>query len=124
MATLKRFGADPPYSSRLLDKDGLLALVWRPWFGDTTRAITLRIASYPYDPASIAAGATLRVNVPVQGARPGDFAVASFDQPDSGIALLAAVTAADVVTITFWNTTGGAIDLPSGVLRARVEINA
>lgn len=78
------------------------------------------IAEAAWDPASVAAGASTTINVPITGARPGDFASASFSLATSGMVFLAQVGATDVVTVTAWNRTGAAVDLGAGTVRARV----
>ena len=79
------------------------------------------IAEAAWDPASIAAGASAQINVPLVGARPGDFATAAFSLATSGIVFLAQVGATDVVSVTAWNRSGIAIDLAAGTVRARVS---
>lgn len=74
-----------------------------------------------YDPPSIAAGASVTTTVAVAGCGFGDFVDASFDKNLAGIRLHAYVSAADTVTVEFYNPTAGAIDLASGTLRARVS---
>ena len=73
-----------------------------------------------WDPPSIAGGATAQLNVPVAGARPGDTCQAGFTLATSGIVFLAQVGATDVVTVTAWNRSGGAVDLNPGTVRVRV----
>ncbi|MDB5413763.1 MAG: hydrolase [Rubritepida sp.] len=77
-------------------------------------------ADLAWDPPSIAAGASAQLSVPLAGARPGDFAQASYSLATSGVVFLAQVGAQDVVTVTAWNRTAGAVDLNPGVVRARV----
>jgi len=77
-------------------------------------------AELAWDPPSIAAGASAQINVPVSGARPGDFAQAAFSLSTSGAVFLAQIGAQDVVTITVWNRTGAALDLNAGTVRVRV----
>jgi hypothetical protein len=78
------------------------------------------VAEAAWDPASIAAGGVAAINVPLTGARPGDFASAAFSLATSGVLFLAQVGATDVVTVTAWNRSGAAIDLAAGTVRARV----
>ena len=54
------------------------------------------------------------------GARPGDFVQAAYSLSTSGIVFLAQIGAQDVVTVTAWNRSGGAVDLNAGTVRARV----
>jgi hypothetical protein len=74
----------------------------------------------PWDPGSIAAGASAQINVPLQGARPGDFASAAFSLATSGIVMLAQVGATNIVTVTAWNRSSININLAAGTVRARV----
>ena len=77
-------------------------------------------AEVAWDPPSVAAGASAQVNVSLPGARPGDFAQASYSLATSGMVFLAQVGAENTVTVTAWNRSGAAIDLNAGTVRARV----
>jgi hypothetical protein len=77
-------------------------------------------ADLPWDPPPVAAGGTVQVNVPLPGARPGDFASAAWSLATSGVVFLAQVGATDVVTVTALNRTAAAVDLNPGTVRARV----
>lgn len=77
-------------------------------------------AEATWNPASIADGNEVAVEVTVPGARLGDFAFASFSLDLQDLDLGVAVTAADTVTAVLGNDTGGAIDLGSGTLRVKV----
>lgn len=74
-----------------------------------------------YDPPSLADGDGTTTTVTVTGAALGDFAEASFSIDLQGITLTAWVSAANTVSVRFQNETGGALDLASGTLRARVR---
>jgi hypothetical protein len=74
-----------------------------------------------FDPPSIAAAGTTTTTVTVTGAALGDFADASFSLSLAGLVVTAYVSAANTVTVVFFNPTGGAVDLASGTLRARVR---
>jgi len=78
------------------------------------------VAELAWDPPAIAAGGTAQVNVPLPGARPGDFAGAAWSAATSGAVFLAQVGATDVVTVTALNRTAAALDLNPGTVRARV----
>lgn len=78
------------------------------------------VAEQAWDPASIAAGASAQTNVPVSGARPGDFVQAAFSLATSAVVFQAQIGAQDVVTVTAWNRSGAAVDLNSGTVRVRV----
>ncbi|WP_137125553.1 glycosyl hydrolase family 28-related protein [Roseomonas sp. HF4] len=105
-----RLGCDPLHAPALL--------YGQPTLPHGTRDLTAEAA---WDPPSIAAGASAQVNVPLPGARPGDFATAAYSLSTSGVVFLAQVGATDVVTVTAWNRSGGAVDLAAGTVRARVS---
>lgn len=77
-------------------------------------------ASATWNPASIAGGAEAVVEVTVPGAVLGDFAFVSFDVDVADLVLSANVTAANTVTVSLANNTGGAVDLGSGTVRVKV----
>lgn len=72
------------------------------------------------DPASILDGDEVAGEITVTGAVLGDFVLASFSLDVSDLVLTAQVTAADTVTWSLANNTGGTIDLASGTMRVRV----
>ena len=76
--------------------------------------------SATWDPGSIADGDEVAQEVTVTGAALGDMAIASFSLDVADLVINAAVTAADTVTVILANNTGGAVDLASGTVRARV----
>lgn len=78
-------------------------------------------ATKTWDPGSIADGAQTNTTVTVTGALAGDMAVVSFTVAvTAGAFMVAHVTAADTVTVTLFNKTGGALDLASGTLRVAI----
>ncbi len=76
--------------------------------------------SKTYDPPSINNGAQAQTTVTVTGAAIGNVAMAAFSLDLQGMTISAAVSAADTVTVTIRNNTGGGIDLASGTLSASV----
>jgi hypothetical protein len=78
------------------------------------------VAEAAWDPPSIAAGGSAQLNVPLAGARPGDFVQAAFSLSTSGVVFLAQIGAQDVVTVTAWNRSGAAVDLNAGTVRVRL----
>jgi hypothetical protein len=74
-----------------------------------------------YDPPNLADGTGVTTTVTVSQAAVGDMPEVSFSNSLQGIQLTAFVSAADTVSVRFQNETGGAIDLASGTLRARVK---
>ena len=87
---------------------------------DLRHGVRELVAEQPWDPPSIAAGASAQVNVGVAGARPGDFVQAAFSLSTSGVVFLAQIGAQDTVTVTAWNRSGAAVDLGAGTVRVRV----
>lgn len=81
---------------------------------------TLQTASATYNPPNILGGAQASTTVSVPGAALGDFAMASFGISQAGITVSAYVSAADVVTVVFFNGTGADVDLSSSTLRVKV----
>ena len=123
MATRNLY-ATPPFKSPVTTPERTVTLSWQTYVNALSRLTKVRIADAAYDPGSLASGAAVTVSVTVHGARLGDFAVASFTAPDSGVVLLAQVTAADTASVTFLNLSAGAVDLAAGTLRVRVEMQA
>ena len=76
--------------------------------------------SATWDAASIADGDEEAATVTVTGAVVGDYAIASLSIDITDLVLDAQVTAADTVTCVLANNTGGAIDLASATVYARV----
>ncbi len=76
--------------------------------------------SETFDAGSIADGAEEEEDVTVTGAVLGDYAIASLGVDTAGLTIGANVTAADTVTVSLANNTGGAVDLASTTLRALV----
>lgn len=76
--------------------------------------------SKTWDPPSVANGASTTTTVSVVGAVVGSASTASFSLSLSGLTLSSYVSAADIVTVVLSNLTGGAVDLASGTLAAKV----
>lgn len=83
-----------------------------------TGIFPFREASATWDPASVAAGASVTTTVTVTGAALGDRANGSFSLALGGLILSAAVSATNTITITLFNPTAAPIDLASGTVRA------
>jgi hypothetical protein len=73
-----------------------------------------------WNPPSLATGAQQTTTVTVPGAALGDMTQVSFSLSLAGTRLSSEVTAADTVTVTQRNDTGGAVDLASGTLRVQL----
>lgn len=76
--------------------------------------------SVTWDAGSIADGDEEVKELTVTGAVLGDFVMASLSLDVADLAITAAVTAADTVTIQLLNNTGGAVDLASATAYVRV----
>lgn len=112
---------EPPYRSPFVDRTFKLTLTWMQFFNSLVSRGKVLLTDATADPPNLGSGATAQVTVSVPGAKAGDHASASFEAGDPGVVVLANVTADDTVTVTFWNVTGGAINLASGTIRVRVE---
>ena len=77
-------------------------------------------ASATWDAGSIADGDEEAKDVTVTGAALGDYVLASLSVDVADLALSAQVTAANTVTASLLNNTGGAIDLASATLYVMV----
>jgi hypothetical protein len=111
----------PPTVHPIADPDRRAGAQWVGFFGWVARLLGGLYVAATVNPGSLAAGARAATTVTVTGAARGQWARATFDQISAEITLSAEVTAADTVTVTFFNATGaGAVDLPSGTLRVRV----
>lgn len=78
--------------------------------------------SKTYDVPSLLTNTQDQTTVTVTGAALGNYAIATFSLSLQGIVLSASVSAANTVTVTFRNDTGGALDLGSGTLSAGVFV--
>ena len=110
-------------------RDGMVSLRWLQWFQLTsTRIANVSRLDAAYDPPALGSGAAVTANVPFPGVSLGDYVTGVSFAPmtvggvaSSGIRLMANVTAADVVSVTFFNVSGGAIDLDAGTIRIQAE---
>jgi len=90
------------------------------WFENLPKINGFLIGSETKDFGSIADGDELIEDVAVVGAVLGDFATASLSVDTVDLTLTATVTAANVITVSLGNFTGGAIDLASATLTVKV----
>jgi hypothetical protein len=126
---LIRYNVEAPVRAALVETTRMVSMRWLQWFqaaGDRLSAVSRLDAAY--DPGSISAGAVSTVNVTFSGVKPGDLVTAvSFSPmatsgtPTAGIRMLADVTSANTVSVSFLNVSGGAIDLDAGTIRIQVE---
>lgn len=113
---------EPPIRADMATLGRRVTAPWHVWFSYIAQRIGAKsMTEVTADPPSLAAGARVSATVTVPGAQPGDFAVASFVTLNADVALSAAVTAADTVTVWFTNNGAGTVDLASGTLRVLVE---
>lgn len=104
---------------RLTTGDAHVADVdWVTVYAQTSQGILNGSATF--NPADLADGAGETTTVAVTGAALGDMAIASFSLDTSGLTITAWVSAADTVSVRFQNESGGALNIGSGTLRARV----
>jgi len=94
--------------------------IWRRQVAAFLARVLGLTGSKTYDIPSLNTGTQDQTTVTVTGAALGNFAQASFSLDLQGITLSAAVSAANTVTATFRNDTGGTLDIGSGTLTARV----
>jgi len=125
--------ADIPDKHVLVDKDRRVGSAWRLFFNTLLQVSyaaydglsafnrSRLTASTTYNPPNIAASAWTSTALSIPGVLAGDYAKASFTPGNAGVQVLATVPAANTVVVTFWNISGGAIDLGSGTLRVLVE---
>jgi hypothetical protein len=126
---LIRYNAEAPVRSALVEISRFASQRWLQWFqtvGGRLSAV-MRLDT-PLDPGNIGAGAASTVNVTLPGVKAADFVQAvSFTPmtvggaPSSAIRVFGNVTAADTVSVTFFNVSGGAVDLDAGTLYIQVE---
>lgn len=79
-------------------------------------------SSVTFNPPNILAGASATTTVTVTGATLGRTVMPSFSLDLAGLTLTAYVSAADTVTVVFFNGTAAPIDLASGALKVRVYV--
>ena len=78
--------------------------------------------SKTFDPPNIGAGAVSTTTLTVTDAELGDHVDSvAFSLNTQGIVLSGEITAADTMTVTFNNVTGGAVNLASGTLSGKVS---
>lgn len=103
----------------------VVQVVYGPNFGtnltvNTTSGFTID-GSAVFDPPNLVDGTGTSTTVTVTGAVLGDFVAVSFSLDLQSITVTGYVSSANTVTVRFQNESGGAIDLASGTLRARVS---
>lgn len=92
--------------------------------GGTGTQRTLRLLSRKntatYDPASLNTLTGATTTITVTGAALGDFVLASFSLDLQGVMLSAWVSSANTVSVRFFNSTAGTVDLGSGTISVTV----
>ena len=120
--SLRSFSFDPPAKGKLVDREGDITAAWLIWCNNiATRVSRVTVATADVDPPSIASGDTHQATVTVPGVRAGQFVQASFVPGDTGVGVSAQCVTDGQVVVTFRNFTGGAIDLPAGTIRLRID---
>jgi len=76
-------------------------------------------AEQAHEGGTFGANSTAQVNLPLPGARPGDFVQAAYSLSTSAIVFLAQIGAQDLVTVTMWNRSAGSVTLNPGTVRVR-----
>jgi len=119
---VRSYFQEAPLRTDMVGINRRVTLSWHVWLAYVAKQIGARtVVDATADPPSLASGARVSATVTVPGAKLGDFAVASFVTLDPNVAISAAVTAADTVTVWFVNNGTGTVDLASGTLRVQVE---
>lgn len=126
---LIRYNLEAPIRTAIVDAARMVSLRWLQWFQDVgARLSAVVLLDTPYNPPNLAAGAATTANVTVNGVQPGDLVTAVSFTPmtvggvaSSAIRFFGDVTAANTVSVTLLNVSGGAVDLDAGTLRIQVE---
>lgn len=116
--------SEAPIATPLVELDGNAGRVsrqWLPWINSLTLLVRGRQASTTWDPANVAAAASVTTTVTVPGATLGDYVHVSFSLSLQGLILTGYVSAATTVTVVLFNPTGGGVNLGSGTLRVYVR---
>lgn len=89
--------------------------------GGTAITKHISVVSAAYDPASLATGSQLSLDVTLPGAVVGDIVVAAFSQPLQGMMITANVKAPDTVQVIIINPGSNAVvDLAEGTFRISI----
>lgn len=86
----------------------------------TENVLALATASATFDPPNVVVASSVTTTVNAPGAALGDFALVSFSLSAGGLTITAYVSAADTVTVVFFNGTASDVNLGSGTLRVKV----
>lgn len=116
---VRRYRHDLPKQHPVVDRRGEITLSWSEAMDRFLDAASATDVDGAWNPPSLGSGAATQANIGAPGARPGDFVVPSHDRLPVGMLISGAVTAADQVTVTLINVSGGTIDIPAGTLRVR-----
>lgn len=94
------------------------------YFLASVHAVLVPVGTVTVDLPSIPAGNMATFTIPVNGAKPGKQQSVSLAPPENiptGLMWCGYVSAIDTVTVRVYNTTGSAIDPPSGAWGASVR---
>lgn len=106
------------YSGGTVDYDG--TKFYYPWSMACYQQEKAIKFSTVYNPASVPANSSITAAFTVVGAQTGDYVYCVFEWPTYGIIIDSFVTAADEITVVFYNITAAPIDLPEATLRLSV----
>lgn len=102
-----------------LTEGGVRTIYPANWSREENKAVYY--GSAVYDPGNLTAGSSTSTTVTATGAAVGDRVITpSFSLSLGGLMTSGYVSAANTVTVTFFNPTGGAVNLASGTLRVKV----
>lgn len=126
---LLRYNVEAPVRTALVELSRVATRGWLQWFqivGDRLGS-ELRLDT-PFDPPNLAAGAATTINVTVPGVAPPDGVKWVSFEPmtvggvaNSNVRFFGNVTAANTVSVSLLNVSGGPVDLDAGTLFIQVE---
>lgn len=127
--SITRRNAEAPVRVPLVDLARTVTRGWLQWFQEVGNAIgAVLVLDTPYNPPSIAAGATITVSVTVPGVRARDIVrgvslepMSVAGVPNPSVRLSGTCFGPDAVAVTLWNVSGAPIDLDPATLRVSVE---
>ena len=126
---ITRRNSEAPVRVPLVDTARVVTLRWLQWFQEVGNAIqAVIVVDTPFNPPSLAAGATATFNVTIPGVSAKDFVrgvsldpMAVGGVPTSVIRISGNCVAPETVAVTFANVSGGSVDLDPATLRVSVE---
>lgn len=120
--SIRSFNIDPPTKAALVDRERDITGQWQDWTDRVSRRLSVvTVATFDVDPPSVAAGGFQQVTANVPGVRAGQFVQASFTPGNASVLVHGESVTNGQIVATFHNISGGAIDLPAGTLRLRID---